>query len=211
MKNILKNFFAKNNKIIKIILFFVFPLILVLAVELIQKQSLWWLIDFITWSSRAFLFSYFIIFIVFYSLYLLISRHAFYTTFIFFIILSIVNLLKRQILWEPLYLTDIIAQASQSGNIASFVHFKIDFFIILFFIILFLINFFYFRLFSDFKIRKITVRLPLFIVFLLLFYFVIITNDFREKYLNVKLFLSFSCKSSRILSFQSPGFQPPPW
>ncbi len=179
----LKNFFAKNNKIIKIILFFVFPMILVLLVELIQKQSFWWLLEFITWSSRAFLFSYFIVFIVFYMLYLLISRHAFYTTFIFFIILWIVNLFKRQILWEPLYLTDIIAQAGQSGAIASFVNFKISIWIILFFLVLFSINFLYFRLFKDFKIRKITVRLPLFILFFMLFYFVIVTNDFREKYL----------------------------
>lgn len=183
MKNTIKNFFAKNNKIIKIILFFVFPVILVLAVELIQKQSFWWLLEFITGSSRAFLFSYFIVFIVFYMLYLLISRHAFYTTFIFFVILSIVNFLKREILGEPLYLTDIIAQAGQSGDIASFVHFKISISVVLFFIFIFLLNFVYFRLFKDFKIRKITVRLPLFIVFFLLFYFVIVTNDFREKYL----------------------------
>ncbi|MDD5212869.1 MAG: LTA synthase family protein [Candidatus Gracilibacteria bacterium] len=181
--NFLKTFFAKNNKIIKIILFFVFPVLLVLAVELVQKQSFSGLLEFITGSSRAFLFSYFIVFIVFYMLYLLISRHAFYASFIFFVILAIVNLLKRQILGEPLYLTDIIAQAGQSGDIASFVHFKISIGVVLFFLFIFLVNFAYFRFFQDFKIRKIIVRLPLFIVFFMLFYFVIVTNDFREKYL----------------------------
>jgi hypothetical protein len=183
MKNIINNFLVKNNKIIKIILFFVFPVLLVLAVEIIQKQSFFGLLEFITGSSRAFLFSYFIVFIVFYMLYLLISRHAFYTTFIFFIIFAIVNFLKRQILGEPLYLTDIIAQAGQSGDIVSFVHFKINIAVVLFFIFIFLVNFAYFILFKNFKIRKITVRLPLFIVFFMLFYFVIVTNDFREKYL----------------------------
>ncbi|MDD4151319.1 MAG: LTA synthase family protein [Candidatus Gracilibacteria bacterium] len=116
-------------------------------------------------------------------LYLIISRHSFYITFFSFIILSIINLLKRQILGEPLYLTDIIAQAGQSRDLYSFVHFKINIGIILFFIFVFLLNFFYFRLFKNFKIKKITVRLPLFIVFFLLFYFVILTNTFRDKYL----------------------------
>lgn len=183
MLNILKKFFTKNNKLIKIILFFIFPLLIVLSVELIQKQSFFWLWDFIIWSSRAFLFSYFIVFIVFYMLYLLISRHSFYINFLFFIILSIINLFKRQILWEPLYLTDIMAQYSQSSNLVSFVHFKINFWIIIFWIIIFLINLFYFKLFRDFKIKNITLRIPLFIVFFLLFYFVILTNTFRDKYL----------------------------
>ncbi len=179
----LKIFFAKNNKTIKNILFFVFPVLLVLAVELIQKQTFLWLLEFIILSWRAFLFSYLIVFIVFYMLYLLISRHAFYTTFLFFIIFAIVNFLKRQILWEPLYLTDIIAQAGQTLDIASFVHFKISIWVVLFFIFIFLVNFAYFRLFKNFKICEISVRLPLFIVFFLLFYFVVVTNDFREKYL----------------------------
>lgn len=181
--NLIQKFYNKYNKLIKISLFFLFPLILVLCVELIQKWSILSLWEFILWSSRSLLFSYFIVFIVFYLLYLLIGRHAFYTTFFFFLGLSIINLLKRQILWEPLYLTDILAQASQSGDIASFVHFKISVLIILFFLFIFILNFIYFRLFKDFKIRKITIKLPLFILFFLLFYFVIVTNGFREKYL----------------------------
>lgn len=173
----------KNRGVIVLItqyfLFLFFPLFVFLVVEFISRwktSEIFYLYDN---NLPLFIFSYFIIFILNATIFLLFNRGAFIIISTIFVLLVLINKFKLLILWEPFYPADIFLHSWSSSELLGFINFKSDNTLVVYILGFILINIIYFFGFKWFNFNR---KLKLITLFLLLIlnYYIFVSQDFRE-------------------------------
>ena len=159
-------------------IFFTFPLFVVLVTQYAASGSFASVQDLVVGNTPSFLFSYFLVALVFSLLWLWIGASAFFVSSVSFVFLATVSFYKNRILNDYLFPTDLLAFGGESGKLTDFVHIQSDWKVVLLFLVGIVVSFLYFRSFRHFRLH-IWKRLPIFLGLLVLSIYIFTSNNFR--------------------------------
>jgi len=163
---------------LQFLLFLFFPLFIFCIVEFISRWDLSKALFLYNNNMPLFIFSYFLIFLINSTLFLIFNRFSFFLTSLIFISLVLINKYKLLILWEPFYPADIFLHSGSYWELMKFINFKFNttFYISILSFILF--NIIYFISFHGFNFNR-KLKLSILWFLLVINYYIFASTDFR--------------------------------
>lgn len=163
----------------KVLVFLLIPFLLALLLEFIQKWSIETVFNLVKNNAVVFLFSYFIILLLFASFFFIIGPNLWvWVYFIIFFVFSLINHFKVLILWEPFYPVDIFVNAGSSKQLFNFIKPWNETYLIYSFLILILLFTVHYLVFRKTKVSW-KIRIILLLLLLPSNYYIFASEDFR--------------------------------